>query len=222
MGEGAGSAQRLDAFVDAAFAFAVTLLVIGGGDVPSSYAGLDQAVRNAPAFAIGFAFLAMFWHGHVRWRAYGTRAGGLPVLISLILVFLVLVYVYPLRLMAISMVEYVTRNMNTVRTLGEVADLFALYGIGFLAMAGTMAGLFATSLRAPLSEEAEADVRLEIGIWLILATSGLFSALMSRVAPAFAPWVYSLLPIAHFLFIRRHNRMRKVSSEPPPPASDDH
>jgi uncharacterized membrane protein len=219
MGEPENSARRLDAFVDAAFAFAVTLLVIGGGEVPSSYEGLERAVRNAPAFAIGFAFLAMFWHGHVRWRAYGTRAGGLPVLISLILVFLVLVYVYPLRLMAISIVEYVAGNSSTIRTVGEAADLFALYGIGFLAMAGTMAGLFATSLRARLSEEAEAGVRLEIAIWTILATSGLLSALMSRVVPAFAPWVYSLLPVAHFLIVRRHKR-REVASEAPQPASD--
>ena len=147
MGQQASSAGRLDAFVDAAFAFAVTLLVIGGGDVPSSYTGLEQAVRNAPAFAIGFAFIAMFWHGHVRWRGYGTRAGGLPVLISLFLVFLVLVYVYPLRLMAISMVEFVSRDIRTVRTAGEAANLFTLYGIGFMAMRGTMAALFATTSR---------------------------------------------------------------------------
>lgn len=217
---GGTSSKRLDAFVDAAFAFAVTLLVIGGGDVPLDYAGLERAIRNAPAFAIGFAFLAMFWHGHVRWRAYGTRAGGLPVLISLVLVFLVLVYVYPLRLMAISMVEFVTRDMTTIRTIDEVASLFTLYGIGFMAMAGTMAALFATSLRADLADEMRASVSGEIGIWLILATSGLVSALLSRVAPAFAPWVYSLIPIAIAIFLRRHKWVGTASAEPPPAADD--
>lgn len=221
MAQEAGSAGRLDAFVDAAFAFAVTLLVIGGGAVPASSGELEQALRNAPAFAIGFAFLAMFWHGHVRWRGYGTRAGGLPVLISLVLVFLVLVYVYPLRLMAISMVEFVSRDIRTIRTIGEVSDLFALYGIGFMAMAGAMAGLFATSLKAPLSQEARAGVRGEIGIWLILAASGLVSAVLSRVAPQYAPWVYSLLPVAIGLFVWRHTWGEATASEAPPPARAD-
>ena len=206
MAEQASQAGRLDAFVDAAFAFAVTLLVIGGGAVPESYGDLEQALRNAPAFAIGFAFLAMFWHGHVRWRGYGARAGGLPVLISLVLVFLVLVYVYPLRLMAISMVEFVSRDIRTIRTIGEVADLFTLYGIGFMAMAGAMAGLFATSLGAPLSQDVRASVQAEIGIWLILAASGLVSALLSRAAPEYAPWVYCLIPVAIALFVRWRNR----------------
>lgn len=222
MAQEAGSAGRLDAFVDAAFAFAVTLLVIGGGAVPASSGELEQALRNAPAFAIGFAFLAMFWHGHVRWRAYGTGAGGLPVLISLILVFLVLVYVYPLRLMAISMVEFVSRDIRTIRTIGEVADLFALYGVGFMSMAGTMAGLFATSLKSPLSSDARAAIHGEIGIWLILAASGLVSALLSRVAPQYAPWIYSLIPVAIALFVRRHKWGGGGASGAPPPASDDH
>ena len=221
MAEQGNSAARLDAFVDAAFAFAVTLLVIGGGAVPARYVELEQAVRNAPAFAIGFAFVAMFWHGHVRWRGYGARDGGMPVLISLVLVFLVLVYVYPLRLMAISMVEFVARDMRTIRTLDEVADLFTLYGIGFMAMAGAMAALFATSLAAPLPDEARAGVRGEIGIWLILAASGLVSALLSRVAPVYAPWVYSLIPLAIGLFLRRHKWVGRNASEVPPPASAD-
>ncbi|HEX8215941.1 MAG TPA: TMEM175 family protein [Allosphingosinicella sp.] len=218
MGDQANSSGRLDAFVDSAFAFAVTLLVIGGGGVPSSYSGLEQAVRNAPAFAIGFAFIAMFWHGHVRWRSFGTSAGGLPVLISLILVFLVLVYVYPLRLMAISLAEFIGRDIHTVRTLDEIAALFTLYGIGFMAMAGAMAALFATSLRAPLSPEARAGVTGWIGIWLILASSGLLSALLARVAPIYAPWVYSLLPIATGLFSWRHKWAGESASEEPPPA----
>jgi uncharacterized membrane protein len=205
MAEQASQAARLDAFVDAAFAFAVTLLVIGGGAVPASYGDLEEALRNAPAFAIGFAFIAMFWHGHVRWRGYGARDGGLPVLISLVLVFLVLVYVYPLRLMAISLVEFVGRDIRTIRTESEVANLFTLYGIGFMAMAGAMAALFATSLRGTPSDVVRGGVRGEVMIWLILAASGLISALLSRVAPTFAPWIYSLLPVAIGLFVRRHD-----------------
>lgn len=197
---------RLDAFVDAAFAFAVTLLVIGGGAVPADYAQLERAVANAPAFLIGFALIAMFWHAHVRWRTYGARAGVLPVLLSLLIVFLVLVYVYPLRVMAMALVEYVSGDIRTIRSAREVGSLFALYGLGFMAMALAIAGLFATSLAEPLSEEQRTGVTGEIGVWLIHAAAGGLSALLSRIVPWLAPWTYSLLPVLIPLFVLHHWR----------------
>jgi len=59
---------RLDNFVDGAFAFAVTLLVISGASLPKDIAALEHALRGIPAFAACFGQLAIFWHGHVRWR----------------------------------------------------------------------------------------------------------------------------------------------------------
>jgi len=217
---GEDSANRLDAFVDAAFAFAVTLLVIGGGDVPSSYGPLEQAMRNAPAFAIGFAFLCMFWRGHVRWRTYRSRDGRLPMLLSLTLVFLVLVYVYPLRLMSISLVEFLTRDIHTIRTAGEATSLFTLYGLGFMAMAGAMAALFATSLAVQPDAGRRSGVVGETAIWLMLAGAGALSALIAQFSPGLAPWTYSLLPVAIGLFVRRHDWAGAAVSEEPPPASD--
>ena len=215
--EAGESDGRLDAFVDAAFAFAVTLLVIGGGAVPARYADLEQAMRNAPAVAIGFAFIVMFWHGHVRWRRYRGGDGALPVLLSLALVFLVLVYVYPLRLMAVSLVEFVVGTIRTIRSEEEVANLFALYGLGFMAMAGTMAALFAHSLRGQTEPELRSGAVGETVIWSMLAVCGLLSALLTRVSPALAPWVYSLLPVAIGLFVRRHDwGAPRVSPEQPP------
>jgi uncharacterized membrane protein len=212
---GSDSAKRLDALVDAAFAFAVTLLVIGGGDVPSAYADLDRAMRNAPAFAIGFAFIAMFWHGHVRWRAHRHGGGVLPVLLTLFLVFLVLVFVYPLRLMAISLVEFISRDVVTIRAADEVANLFLIYGLGFMAMAGTMAALFGLTLFRRAHDPESRDTLVdERAIWLILASSGLISALVSRVTPA-APWVYALLPIPITLYMQSRRRARRAPEAEP-------
>jgi len=59
---------RLDNFVDGTFAFAITLLVISGTSLPKDIATLEHALRGIPAFAACFAQLAIFWHGHVRWR----------------------------------------------------------------------------------------------------------------------------------------------------------
>src|SRR5690606_676829 len=89
---------RLEAFVDAAFAFAVTLLVISIDAIPDSRHALVLALKAVPSFAACFAMIAMFWAAHARWsKRYGFDDTASTVL-SLLLVFVVLVYVYPLRL----------------------------------------------------------------------------------------------------------------------------
>ncbi|MDQ2701254.1 MAG: TMEM175 family protein [Pseudomonadota bacterium] len=52
---------RIETFVDAAFAFAVTLLVISFDAIPDSAQALVQALKGVPAFAASFALLAMLW-----------------------------------------------------------------------------------------------------------------------------------------------------------------
>ncbi len=49
---------RLETFCDAAFAFAVTLLVISGEGIPGSYQELIVALKGIPAFAASFAAIA--------------------------------------------------------------------------------------------------------------------------------------------------------------------
>jgi hypothetical protein len=198
------SSVRLDAFVDAAFAFAVTLLVIGGGAPPKAWTELQAVMWRIPAFAVGFALLGMFWHAHVRWRRLCGSGGFAAVLLSFALVFLVLVYVYPLRMMADSMIAYFSRQPNPLGH-GDLGGLFTFYGLGFAGMSAVVSALFGTGLGT--AEAANRPVvRGELGIWLILAASGVLSALLAqfRLTVPFAPWVYALLPVAVGVFAFRH------------------
>lgn len=89
---------RLETFIDAAFAFAVTLLVVGGGDnIPQNYDEFLLAMQQVPAFALCFANIAFFWYAHYAWsRRYGLEDAR-STFLSMILIFIVLVYVYPLK-----------------------------------------------------------------------------------------------------------------------------
>lgn len=58
------SNKRIDAFTDAAFAFALTMLVISFDHVPTSFAELTAPIKNIPAFAASFTQIAMFWYAH--------------------------------------------------------------------------------------------------------------------------------------------------------------
>ena len=208
--------NRLDNFTDAAFAFAVTLLVIGGSDPPTDYAMLSAAVAEVPAFAIGFAIIAMFWFGHVRWRHFRGEGDGLSVLLSVLLVFLVLIYVQPLRAMARSFSTFLGGSGTPFS--GDVGDLFFIYGLGFVAMAATMAALFREAHRNPELTAADRHVlRGEIVIWLILVVTGLVSLLLASFEASgdFAPLVYATLGFTIPLFTWRHFYAR-----PLPPADE--
>ena len=72
--------QRLDAFVDAAFAFAVSLLIIGGTEPLRSFADLAVALARIPAFVFGFALIALFWLAHRTWsNITPVRTGRMPI-----------------------------------------------------------------------------------------------------------------------------------------------
>ena len=67
---------RIDNFTDAAFAFAVTLMVVGGGGAASDGGTLESAVAAMPSFVIGFAIMALFWWSHVRGGGCAGQATG--------------------------------------------------------------------------------------------------------------------------------------------------
>jgi Endosomal/lysosomal potassium channel TMEM175 len=90
--------SRLEQFSDAAFAFALTLLVVSL-EVPRSYGALIALIRQFPSFACCFALLVWIWHEHnMFFRRYGLHDNW-TVVINGVLIFVVLFYVYPLKFM---------------------------------------------------------------------------------------------------------------------------
>jgi len=198
--------SRLDAFTDAAFAFAVSLLVIGGARAPDDIDTLVAALGDIPAFAFGFAIMAMFWLGHVRWRRLrGSEGDWLATLLTLVLIFLTLIYVQPLRGMAAATGQWFTGQGSGFR--GDLTDLFAVYGTGFVAMSLTMVALyFEASRHSRLTGTARAEASGERGIWSILAMTGLASILVSLTP--FGEWaatLYATLPVTIGLFSYFHD-----------------
>ena len=198
-----GATARLDAFTDAAFAFAVSLLVIGGAGAPADFAALVGALGDIPAFAFGFAIVLMFWFAHVRWRRLRGDGDWRSLLLTLLLVFLVLIYVQPLRAMAAATAIFFTGQGRGFG--GDLAGLFAVYGTGFVAMALTVAALYAEALRnADLDQEGRAGAKGEVVIWLILAGTGIVSILVSLTPfGKYAAFAYSTLPLTIYLFSSR-------------------
>ena len=67
---------RLETFIDAAFAFAITMLVIATQQIPDDIETLLAAFKNVPAFVASIIVLGIFWRGHWLWsRRYGLEDG---------------------------------------------------------------------------------------------------------------------------------------------------
>lgn len=200
-----GSTERIDSFTDAAFAFAVSLMVIGGTGAPETFDALIRSLGDIPAFLFGFAVMAMFWLGHVRWRRLRGAGDAFSTVLTLVLIFLTLIYVQPLRAMASATGLFFTGQGKMFG--GSLPGLFTVYGTGFVAMAATMAALFWESLRTEeMSREDRAEARGERAIWLILTATGMTSILVSMTRYGqWAAMLYATLPITIGIYSRYHD-----------------
>lgn len=199
---------RLEAFVDAAFAFAVTLLVISADAIPDSLPALVLAMKSLPSFAASFAMVAMFWYAHVQWsRRYRLQTAP-AVLLSLLLVFLVLVYVYPLRLLFASFFAWASGGwlplpMQTLAH-GDIPWLYVIYGVAFSSMSACIAGLHALAWRMRHALELEtAGARESVGqvaVYLFMVLAGATSAVLAALLPPDpTAWMLALPGMLYFL-----------------------
>ena len=196
--------NRIDNFTDAAFAFAVTLMVVGAGGSATDSSTLESAVSAIPSFAIGFAIIALFWFSHVRWRGLRGPGDGRSLLLTLLLIFMVLVYIVPLRSMAVSFAAFLAGGTGGYG--GSLGQLFTVYGMGFTAMSAVTALLFADALRNDaLAPGKRREARGQAWIWVILAATGAASTALAMTpgAQIFAPFLYATLPLSIGLFAWR-------------------
>ena len=216
---------RLETFIDAAFAFAVTLAVIAADRVPGDIEALLGAFRNVPAFVASVVVLGIFWRGHWLWsRRYGLE-DGISSFISWVLLVTILIYVYPLKAIFSSM-WFLLSDGRVGHALGlhsetQARSLFAIFALGFTAIAleVVMLNLRAWQLREPLRLDARERLitRSEITGWGVPVGVGIVSLVLALILPPaeieWSGWVYFsmviLVPL-HSAYQRR--RLKRVSA----------
>jgi uncharacterized membrane protein len=208
---------RLEAFVDAAFAFAVSLLVIGGNRIPATTGELIDAIKTVPAYGASFLLILLFWQAHARWsRRYGLDDRATQRL-SLTLVFLVLIVVYPMRMVFGSLFSFLTAGYlpSSFRTESwrGARVLFVTFAVSFGSLGAVMWGLlrhawrFREALSLDLHERIQ--TRIEMTNWLLVVLVSCVSLALALTVPDGGLWiglsgfVYFSLNIATPL-IRRH------------------
>jgi uncharacterized membrane protein len=210
---------RIDTFVDAAFAFALTLLVISFDAVPQSFDELVIALRAVPAFLFAFCILAMFWIAHRNWSTRFGLDTAFATVVSLALIFVLLVYVYPLRAMATAAMSALTNGWLPtefyIDRVGKVRGLFAIYAIGFFISNLCIVLLNWHALRhadrLALTPEERLLTQHEVLAWSIVGSSGAASLVLAATLPdrlvGLAGWIYMglavVMPTFGFVTSRR-------------------
>jgi uncharacterized membrane protein len=219
--------SRLEAFSDAVFAFALTLLVVSL-QVPKDYGELISLISGFPSFACCFGVLLWIWYEHnLFFRRYGLQ-DPYTVLLNGVLLFVVMFYVYPLKFMFDSgFGQFFPRAGQGVvpMTLEQLAHASAIYGLGFVVLFIMFALLYQHAYRKrhdlALTPLEVFNVKAFGGQQMVSAAVGVVVVLIAVAAPrhyAFtSPMAFILMWPAHGLYEARtkKKRMALVAQLPP-------
>ncbi len=215
---------RLETFIDAAFAFAISMLVIAAQQIPDNIQALLAAFKNVPTFVCSIMVLGIFWRGHwLRSRRYGLE-DGLSILISWAMIVTILIFIYPLKAIFGAMWYFLSNGqvgqlLSHHTTGSDVRTLFAIYALALIAISGEilLLNLRACQLRAPLRLNARERLLTggEVTGWRIPVSVGIVALVLALILPIekieWSGWVYfsmMLLVPAHNRFLGRRLKRR--------------
>src|SRR5881409_1893985 len=211
---------RLETFIDAAFAFAISMLVIAAQQIPDNIVALLAAFKNVPTFICSIAVLGIFWRGHWLWsRRYGLEDSA-SILISWATIVTILIFIYPLKAIFGAMWNLLSNGQvgqpfSLHTTEAQTRTIFAIYALGLIAISAEilLLNLRAWQLREPLRLNAREQLmtRGELSGWSIPVGVGIVSLVSALTLPAeqihWSGWVYFsmiiLVPLHDFFHERR-------------------
>lgn len=149
---------RIETFVDAAFAFALTMLVISIGEIPKSPPELFELSRAIPGLVFSALIIVAVWLAHAKWsRTFGLQ-DSMTMYLSLALVILMLVFVYLIKLMMQATVLYISLKYGIQLfdnglfddigwANGAMAGLFVYVAVGLISLDSLIIAFYQNALR---------------------------------------------------------------------------
>jgi hypothetical protein len=228
--------SRIEGLSDAVFGFAVTLLVVSL-EVPHTCDDLARMMAGFPAFAASFVLLVLIWHAQYRFfRRYGLEDTRTLVL-NIVLLFVVLCYIYPLKFLVSALGWIVMRFMSGERPGGvesPITDaqwplLMIMYGVGYIAIYAVFALLYrhAHAQRAALALDPvetlftrfslyEYSAMIAVAVLSVLLTLAFAygTALPGWFASAIGGWTYFLIWPVQVMVGRRLDGQRRALTAP--------
>jgi hypothetical protein len=218
---------RIEAFSDAVFAFAITLLVVSL-EVPKTFNELMESMQGFAGFAAAFAILFIIWLNQYKFfRRYGMQDQ--PTLwLNALLLFLILFFVYPLKFLFSFLFHVLATGKNEVRLPGgEIANivmpgqenqLMTIYAAGYAAVFAVFLLLYlraygkreALELTPVETSQTLASIR-EMGLQIAIGLVSLSFALVGKAG--WSGFTYCLIgPVLTIHGMWSRHRHRKIAA----------
>ena len=212
---------RIEAFSDAVFGFAITLLVVSL-EVPDSFDQLLQVMKSLPVFAVTFAILLMMWQEHHNLFKRFPSSDGVTIWLNGALLFVVLSYIYPLKFLFSGIVGPAGmrfgQNAAFIR-FEQMMTLMLVYGAGFAAIFLLFATMYWRAARRVTDPVSRHEARVLIGhsfVYVgVAALSMTLAVFGGNYASAYSGMAYGLVGPCQGLYHGLTGRYWK----PPVPAA---
>lgn len=215
---------RIEVFVDAAFAFAVTMLVISIDQIPTSVPELLEISKLIPGFILSVMQIIFIWHAHNLWsRKYGMD-DGMTVVLSATLVVVVLVFIYPLKMMFQGLFAWLTDGYLpsefTLDNFDELRLLFQYFAAGFFMIGLIFLCLYAHAIKSheklKLSFHELFDTKTELLLRVDIMVVCIIAFILPQLVPdqmvPFTGFTYALLgPTSYFIYKKRDQTRRSLN-----------
>ncbi len=206
--------QRMEAFTDTVFAFAITLLAVKL-EVPKSFDEMLDAMKDFPGFVLAFAFLYSLWHRHyIFFRKYGID-DRVMVALNGLYVLGILFFIYPFKFLT-YLIDALIFNAGDNRTQPlikqeQIPILMSLYLFGIAIILISFAMMYRHALRhrvqLQLDEKEEADaLRAYLTYVVALPVMGTCIALYQTLPydrTAVVSYLILPIPLVRVLFKRK-------------------
>lgn len=223
---------RIETFSDAVFAVAFTLVVLSSS-VPETFDGLRKSIHDIIPSFICIVLIVIIWYQHyVFFLRYGLQ-NTKTVTVNTFLLFLVLIYIYPLKFLARFLVELYgglifgrpdnfMNNFGGEMNSGNMTLLMTAYGAGatLIFMAMTWLYRHAYKKRDELELNDYESFATKVSLWqnLLMSSIPFLSTVIAFLHPfghgalnfGIAGFTYMLYPPVMLIY---GSRVRKKSKE---------
>jgi uncharacterized membrane protein len=204
---------RIETFSDAVFALAITLVILSS-TVPETFAELRVSMGDVLPFFFCVVLLVVIWTQHYKYfLKYGLQDKS-TIVYNTFLLFLVLVYVYPLKFLMKFLVTLFTSlftgdyaSFNTTYAFqmqpGDMPFLMMVYGLGASLIFFTLSMLYGHAYKR--REELELDdyeifdAKTSVGTNVLMGAIPMLSFLIALIGPD-APLTYTLSGFIYMLY----------------------